>query len=234
MKRIRMVALALVAVSALAFAATASAAAPVFFGKAEVGKTVANVSFTGTLGAAFLEAKAGTKISCTAGTATGEVTGPTTTENNVTKFTGCTTSEVECHNAGANEIVTKTLAGSLGAVSATAPGIRLFDQVEGKGGKLAIFTCAGGAVKVEIRGSVIGSLTGASGKSVAEGKLATSNKLTFAESKGIQKYKKFLPGEGEPGEEQLEGNSGAGFELSGQSVIATLKTTPAGQLGVTK
>jgi hypothetical protein len=234
MKRIRMVALALVAVSALAFAATASATAPVFFGKAEVGKTVGNVAFTGTLGAAFLESVGGTKISCTAGTATGEVTGATKTENNLTKFTGCTTSEVECHNAAANEIVTKTLAGTLGNVTATVPAIRLFDQGEGKGGKLAEFTCAGGAVKVVVKGSVIGSLSGASGKTVAEGKLATSNKLTFAETKGIQKYSKFLPGEGEEGTEQLESNAGAGFEKSGQSVIATLKTTPAGQLGVTK
>jgi len=228
-----MVALALVAVSAMAFATTASAA-PEFFGKAAVGSTVGNVTFSGALGAAFLESVTGTKISCTAGTATGEVNGPTSTVNNVTKFTGCTTSEVECHNAAANEIVTKTLAGSLGGVSATLPGIRLFDQGEGKGGKLAEFTCAGGAVKVAVKGSVIGSLSGASGKTVAEGKLATSNKLTFAETKGIQKYSKFLPGEGEEGTEQLESNAGAGFEKSGQSVIATLKTTPAGQLGVTK
>jgi len=231
MKRIRMVALALVAVSAMAFATTASAA-PEFFGKAAVGSTVGNVTFSGALGAAFLESVTGTKISCTAGTATGEVNGPTSTVNNVTKFTGCTTSEVECHNAAANEIVTKVLAGSLGGVTTTTPGIRLFDEKEGKGGKLAEFSCAGGAVKVVVKGSVIGSLSGASGKTIAEGKLATSNKLTFAETKGIQKYTKFVEGEG--GEEQLESNTGAGFEKSGQSVIATLTTKPAGQLGVTK
>ncbi|HEX5224114.1 MAG TPA: hypothetical protein VFW29_03185 [Solirubrobacteraceae bacterium] len=220
-----------IAVAALASSASAS---PVFFGKAAVGSTVAPVKFTGTLGAAFLEAKAGTKITCTAGTSTGEVTGPTTGKNGVTKFTGCETSGVECHNAAANEIDTKVLAGTLGNVSATLPGIRLFDEKEGRGGILAEFTCAGGAVKVQVRGSVIGSLSGASGKTVEEGKLATSSKLTFAEKEGIQKYVKFVPGEGEAGEEQLEGNTGAGFEKSGQSVIATLKTTPAGQLGVTK
>jgi len=232
MKRITM-SLALVAVSAMAFAASASAS-PVFFGKAAVGGTVGSVKFTGTLGAAFLEAKAGTKITCTAGTAVGEVTGPITSKNNITKFTGCETSGVECHNGAANEIDTKTLEGTLGAVSATLPGIRLYDQTEKKGGILAEFTCAGGAVKVQVRGSVIGSLSGASGKTVEEGKLATSSKLTFAEKEGIQKYVKFVPGEGEAGEEQLEGNTGAGFEKSGQSVIATLKTTLAGQLGVTK
>jgi hypothetical protein len=232
MKRIRMVAVALVAVSAMAFATTASAN-PTFFGKAAIGSTVGTVNFTGTLGAAFLEGVSGTKITCLAGTATGEVTGATTSANNVTKFTGCETNGVECHNAAANEIVTKTLKGVLGGVSATVPGIRLSDQVEGNGGKLAEFACAGGAVKVIVKGSVIGSLTGASGKTVEEGKLATSNKLVFAESKGIQKYRKFTEGEG--GEEQLEASTGGGpFEKSGQSVTATLKTTPAGQLGVTK
>jgi hypothetical protein len=227
-----MVALALVAVSAMAFASTASAN-PEFFGKAAVGSTVGTVAFTGTLGAAFLEGVSGTKITCTAGTATGEITGATTSANNVTKFTGCETNGVECHNAGAKEIVTKNLQGVLGGVSATVPGIRLSDSVEGKGGKLAEFACAGGAVGVVVKGSVIGSLTGASGKNIAEGKLATSNKLTFAESKGVQKYSKFTEGEG--GTEQLEASTGGGpFEKSGQSVIATLKTTPAGQLGVTK
>ena len=52
-----------------------------------------------------------------------------------------------------------------------------------------------------MKGSIIGSLSGASGKTVEEGKLATSIKLAFAESKGKQKYNKFV--EGEPGEEQL-------------------------------
>jgi len=232
MKRIRMVALTLVAVSAMAFASTASAN-PEFFGKAAVGAKVGTVAFTGTLGAAFLEGVAGTKITCTAGTATGEITGATTSANNITDFTGCETNGVECHNAGAKEIITKNLKGVLGGVSATVPGIRLSDSVEGNGGKLAEFSCAGGAVAVIVKGSVIGSLTGASGKTIAEGKLATSNKLTFAESKGIQKYTKFTEGEG--GTEQLEASTGGGpFEKSGQSVIATLKTTPAGQLGVTK
>jgi hypothetical protein len=231
MKRIRMVALALVAVSALAFSATASAN-PEFFGKAAVGAKVANVNFTGTLGAAFLEGVGGTKITCKAGTAIGEVTGATTTAKNKTNFTGCEVGGVPCQNAGAGEINTKSLAGVLGGVTATSPGIRLFDEGEGRGGKLAEFECGGGAIHVVVKGSVIGSLSGASGKTIAEGKLATSNKLTFAETKGIQKYNHFVVGES--GEEQLESNAGAGFEKSGQSVIATLKTTPAGQLGVTK
>jgi hypothetical protein len=226
-----MVALALVAVSALAFAATASAN-PEYFGKAAVGSVVAPVHFKGALGAAFLEGEGGTKITCKAGTATGEVVSATETKKNVTEFTGCEVGGVPCENAGAGVINTKVLAGVLGGVTATTPGTRLFDEKEGRGGKLAEFTCAGGSIKVEVRGSVIGSLSGASGKTIAEGKLATSNKLTFAETKGVQKYNHFVEGEG--GSEQLESNAGAGFEKSGQSVIATLTTSPAGQLGVTK
>jgi hypothetical protein len=236
MKRIRMVALALVAVFAMAaMASSAGAAQPEFYGKAVVGGTVPHISFTGTLGAAFLEGKSGTKITCTAGTAVGEVTTSTVTENNNTTFTGCESSGFPCENAGAGTITTVTLKGVLGnVVAAKTPGIRLFPQTGGRGGELAAFSCASGAIAVKVKGSVIGSLSGASGKTPAEGKLAASNKLTFAEAKGIQKYVKFVAGEGEAGEEQLESSvGGAAFEKSGQSVIATLKTTPAGQLGVT-
>jgi hypothetical protein len=232
-RRVGIVGVVLAMTIALAGLGSSASANPVFFGKAAVGSKVATVAFSGTLGAAFLEGVSGTKITCTAGTSTGEVTGPIEGKNGVTKFTGCETNGVECHNAGAKEIDTKVLAGVLGGVSATVPGLRLFSESEGRGGKLAEFACAGGAVGVIVKGSVIGSLTGASGKTVEEGKLATSAKLTFAESKGIQKYSKFTEGEG--GTEQLEASTGGGpFEKSGQSVIATLKTTPAGQLGVTK
>ena len=128
---------ALLALALGALSATASAAAPVFFGKAAVGSKVEPVSFSGTLGAAFLEGKSGTKITCKAGTTDGEVTGPTTGKNGVTKFTGCETAGLPCENAKAGEIDTKVLAGTLGNVTATTPGIRLFDEKEGKGGKLA-------------------------------------------------------------------------------------------------
>jgi hypothetical protein len=163
------------------------------------------------------------------------VTGATTTENDITKFTGCETSGVPCENAAAGEIDTNTLKGTLGNVVANkTPGIRLFSQSGGRGAELAKFTCAGGTVAVSVKGSVIGSLTGASGKTPAEGKFASSNKLTFQESKGKQKYNKFIAGEGEAGEEQLESSvGGVPFEMSGQSVTATLKSVPVSNLGIT-
>jgi hypothetical protein len=234
MKRIRIVGLCLVAVFAISIAASSASAAPVFYTKAAIGEAGKAVPFTGTLGAAFLEGANGSKITCTGGTATGEVTGPTTTKKNVTTFTGCETQGFKCES-GVPEgvIVTKSLQGSLGGLTATLPGMRLFDEGTGKGGKLAEFSCAGGAIAVIVRGSVIGSLSGAAGTEPANGKFAASNKLSLAEAKGKQKYVKFI--EGEPGTEQLESSvAGGAYENSGQSVIATLKSVPSGNLGITK
>jgi hypothetical protein len=235
MKRIRIVGLCLVAVFAISIAASSASAAPVFYTKAAIGEAVNKVDFTGTLGAAFLEGANGSKITCTGGTATGEVTGPTTAKKNITTFTGCETQGFKCES-GVTEgvIVTKVLKGTLGGLTATLPGLRLYDETEGKGGKLAEFSCAGGAIAVIVRGSVIGSLSGANGTAPSNGKFAASNKLSLAEAKGKQKYAKFIEGEG--GEEQLEASvAGGAFEKSGQSVIATLKTSPAaGNLGFTK
>jgi hypothetical protein len=238
MKRIRIVGLCLIAAFAISIVASsvASAAQPVFYTKAVIGGTAPSVvPITGTLGAAFLEGKSGTKITCTGGTATGEVTGPTTTKNNVTKFTGCETGGFKCESgATEGEIVTKVLEGTLGNVTATMAAVRLFPEATGRGTELAAFSCAGGAVPVKVKGSVIGSLSGSSGKTVAEGKFGASQKLSFTESLGIQKYSKFLVGEGEAGTEQLESSvSGGAYEKSGQSVVVTLKSVPAYNLGNT-
>jgi hypothetical protein len=236
MKRMRMMGLLIVAVFALSVVASSATASPVFYTKvAEGGTASAPIPFTGTLGAAFLEPASKTKITCTAGTATGEVTSSTITKNNLTKFTGCEIAGagLKCNSAGkgTGEIDTKILEGKLGAITAALPGIRLFDEAGGPGAILAEFVCGGGAVTVVVKGSVIGSLSGASGTEPANGKFAASDKLTFAETNGVQKYTHF---EGE-GAEQLESNSNGGaFEKSGQSVIATLKSVPASNLGYTK
>jgi len=234
MKRMRMMGLLLVAVLALSVAATSATATPVYYGKATVGTTVTlPIKGTGTLGAAFLEGEISkTKIECSAGTASFEVTGATTTKKNITKFTGCKTGSFPCENAAAGEIVTKSLQGELGEVKTGTPGVRLFDEGTGKGGELAAFSCASGSIAVKVKGSVIGQLSGASGNTVSEAKFATSQKLTFAESAGKQKWNKFL---GETGSEQLESKAGeGGFEKSGQSVIATLKAEGVSNLGTTK
>jgi hypothetical protein len=231
--------LALVAVCAMAVAtaSVASAAQPVFYTKADVGTVAQPVPFVGTLGAAFLEPANLSKITCTGGTAAGTVTSATTTKGNTTTFTGCAASELKCNSAGEGEgvIKTKTLEGTIGNITSILPGVRLYNESTKKGGILAEFTCGGGAVSVVVKGSVIGTLSGASGTEAANGKFPSSSKLTFAESKGVQKYTKFAAGEGEAGEEQLESSTNGGaYEKSGQSVIATLKSVPAGNLGGTK
>jgi len=246
MSRIKLIGACLAAFFALSVA-SASATQPVFYGVAEIGKTVGTVKFEGTLGAAFLEGKTSKgQITCTGGTSIGEVTSPTKGANGVTKFVGCETSGLKCNSAGkgTGEIETAKLDGVLGSVSATAPGIRLFAPGEGgkspKTGALATFECGGGVVKVIVTGSLIGSLSGAQGKTFEEGKFAASSKLTFKETAGKQQYEKFLAGEcggnaNDCGPEQLTSNINGTEELGGQSVIATLKTIPfASKLGFTK
>jgi len=239
MKRIRLAGVALVAALALsAVVSAAASAAPVFLTKTVVAEG-AKIPISATLGAAFLEGSVSkSKISCTAGTGVGEVTGPIKTEGNVVTFTGCETSGTPCNSSGqaSGTIITFTLAGKLGGLSATLPGVRLFSQAEGRGGKLAEFSCAGGAVKVVVTGSVIGSLSGAAGTSAETGKILTSGKFTFAEAGGIQKYTSFTEGPEKGEKEQLSASINSGTpELSGQSVIATLKTVPSTWgLGVTK
>jgi hypothetical protein len=241
MKRLRIAGLALVAVVALGTAAATASASPVFFGKAEIGKTVGSVHFTGSGGVAFLEGHTSKlKIECKANSANGEVNGPTSTAKSVIKFTGCEIAglALPCENTAAKEITTVSLSSELGAISSTVPGTRLKPE---SGTYLAEFQCAGGGVLVKVKGSVIGKITGASGNTVEEGKLATSITLSFEQTGGIQKYTKFL---GESSAQQLtsvvdEFNEKTGKfeeheELAGQLAKATLKTTPAGQVGVTK
>jgi hypothetical protein len=234
MKRMRMMGLLIVAVFALSVVASSATASPVFYTKVVEGGTAsAAIPFTGTLGAAFLEPASKTKITCTGGTATGEVTSSTVTKNNLTKFTGCEASGLKCNSTGKGEgqIDTKVLEGKLGALTAALPGIRLFDEGSGPGGTLAEFSCGGGAISVVVKGSVIGALSGASGTEPANGKFAASDKLTFAETNAVQKYTHF---EGESPEQLSSSTNGGAFEKSGQSVIATLKSVPASNLGYTK
>jgi hypothetical protein len=244
MKRIRITGLCLVALFAMSVVASTATAAPVFYTKAEVGATApSKVGFTATIGAAFLEAQeTKSKISCkdeagSGASANGEVTGPKTTGKNVTKFTGCESSSLKCTSAGQSEgvIVTNSLKGWLGdVVAGKTAGVRLYAE-SGRGNALASFECGGGVAKVVVTGSVIGSLAGSAGKTVAEGKFATTQKLTFTEVGGLQKYKIFTTGTGEVGEvsEQLTSSTNGHPENGGQSVIATIKAEGVSNLGNT-
>ena len=123
----------------------------------------------GTFGASFLEGNVSkAKITCEKGTSTGEVIAPTKSTNNIATFEGCESSGLKCNSTGKATGIIETfkLDGVLGNVTATVPGVRVFREGEGgkspKSGVLAEFVC-GGVATVKVKGSVIGSLSGAAG-----------------------------------------------------------------------
>jgi hypothetical protein len=228
------VALALVAVTP-----SAATAEPEFLTKAVVGEAVTSVPFSGTVGASFWEAASGGKVKllCTAGTASGEVVGARSLSNVVLLLTGCESGSLKAQSEGqpSGTIETKALAGKLGGITPTLPGIKLFSEAEGKGGTV-LEANAGGIVTFKVRGEATGSLSGAAGEGPATGKLLASINLTFAQSKGVQKYKGFTEGPeaGLLGSFEWE-NSKNPFEPIGWSLKESLKTIPSTWgLGITK
>jgi hypothetical protein len=225
----------------LAMSATLSATAsaePVFLTKAAIGEAVSSVPFTGTVAGSAWESTHGTKITCLAGTLTGEVTGPKSLSGIVLHLTGCTTSGCKVESAGQPEgsVYSNVLAGKLGGITATLPGVKLYSEAEGKGGKMVEASTCAGAVPIIWKGEVTGSLSGAAGESPATGKLLPSLKLTLAESKGVQKYQGFTEGleSGLMGQLQVSVSGGA-YEPNGWTLAPTLTTVPASWgLGVTK
>jgi hypothetical protein len=240
MKRMRIMGLCLGALCAVGIFAASASAEPVFFGKAEIGGAVKAVPFSATSGVSFLEGHTSKlKVECKASTGTGEVSGPSSVAKSVTKFTGCEVAglALPCENTAAKEITTESLSGELGAITSTVPGVRLKGE---SGIYLAQFVCAGGGVQIKAKGSVIGKMSGASGNTVEEGKLATTLTLSLEQTGGIQKYTHFLTGPSEQITSAVnEFNEKTGKfeeheELSAQSQKVSLKTTPAGQIGLTK
>jgi hypothetical protein len=230
-----------VALVLVVFAAPVQAE-PVFFGKAAVGGAVGPASFTGSGGIIHLIAnRTRFMIECKAETMTGEVSGAQTVSHVVMKMTGCEPSAgpLPCQNSGAKEITTEELTGELGAITTSVPGLRLRPET---GTDDIAFECAGGGVRMKVTGSIIAKLSGASGNSVEEGKLATTATLALeATTAGIQKYTHFLAGGSEQWELHVaEFASEKGEfvereeELVGVAAKLSLKSTPAGQFGITK
>jgi hypothetical protein len=219
---------AAVAIAALA-SATASAE-PEFLTKAVV-KEGERIPFSGTIGVEYWEAKSGTKIICESGAITGEVTGPKSVGNVVITGTSCP----GLGAGGCQEIRSKVLAGALGGITSTQPGLKLFSEAEGKGGVLFEFFC-GGPLKVIIQGEVTGAINGAAGENPETGKLLSTLTFVYAEKAGVQKYQGFSEGleAGLVGQLVMSIGGGA-FEPAGWSVTAKSKTVPTTWgLGVTK
>jgi hypothetical protein len=232
---------AIVACAALVAAvsvATTASAEPVFLTKSVVGEATSSVPYTGTLGASFWEGKTSkAKITCVAGTVSGEVTGAQSVANTLLVMTGCEASGCKVHSKGLpeGEVQSFALAGKLNGLKSTLPGLKLFSESEGKGGKFIEAEVCGGAVHFTLTGEVTGSLSGASGESAATGKLVASLKLTFAESAGAQKYLGFSEGPEAGLMGQLTDTVNGSPELAGLSMIMTDKTVPSTfGIGVTK
>ncbi len=101
----------------------------------------------------------------------------------------------------------------------------------------AAWECAGGGVLIEANGNLFGSITGATATTIAAGKLATSMKLEFKDHTNNQEYEKFVGG---AGSEHITSTireypsytpvTEEGIQVS----TSTIKTNPAGQVGITK
>jgi hypothetical protein len=220
-----------------AMASPAASAEPEFVTKAVVGEAVNTVPFTGTLGPTFFEgAKSKAKVSCNLGSLSGEVTGPKSLANIVMTLTGCKTGELTVNTVGKPDgvVETKVLAGTLGGITATVPGIKLYSQSEGKGGTVIEATC-GGIANFVWQGEVTGSLAGAAGEGAPTGKLLTALKLSFAQTNGKQKYQGFSEGSEAGVMGQLVDVLNGSPEPSGWYAPISMKTVPSTWgIGVTK
>jgi len=227
------------ALSAIAAPVASAETPPEFYTKAPVGGAApSEVKESDTLGISFLEGqKSKAKIECATGTGSAVVSGAKSTKEALTLFKTCEIKSLSlpCENkgAGTKEIETKNLVGELGLVATTKDGIRLKPE---SGLYLAEFECGGGAIKIKVKGSLIGEITGneKAGKTIAEAKFGSSGGIAFSESAGIQKYTKFL---GETTGHQLENvvteGSAEHEELGGQSGKVTVKSVPASDIGET-
>lgn len=206
-----------------ASATTASAINPEFTTKAVV---TTPIPFEATLAASFFEAKPSkTKVTCTGGIGIGEVTAPKVAQNILLLMTGCETSGLKCKTVGLGEGEIHPVAseGQLDDITHNVlPGLRLYPTTPPV---WAEFECGGGVAKVVIKGSVIGSLTPASGLTIAENVIPTALKWSF------KAYTKYWNSGAFPFEQTI--NNGAPEALS-WSMNIRIKSIPGSNLGVTK
>jgi hypothetical protein len=175
MKHLKTIGLVLAAVFALtAFsAAAASAALPEiqFEGK----EVPAGTPIKSKSGKSTLETKSGEKVSCTADTNAGEVTGAKTSKTTVT-FTGCTAFGIlKCNTTGAKsgEIILKSNV-KLVYINKSAKEVGLAFELE----KEVTIECTS-SQKLHVRGGNIGKLTPVNSPT-------SKPTLTFAQTKGVQ------------------------------------------------
>lgn len=148
-------------------------------------------AFTSTSKAMTLQTVGKFRVSCTADTSNGEVTGPATALVTIT-FTGCATGEGasfgQCQNGVPGEVSTRRLSGTLGYLNRTHTAVGL-DLSNPTGAPMARFSC-GEDTLVETSGSLIGRVTPIN-KTIAPGEHVT---LKFAQKEGHQAVKRLLGG----------------------------------------
>ncbi len=154
------------------------------------------------------------KIYCTGQSGTGEYSGAKTVAGVILTLTGCYkgTSTNHCQNTKAEgEILTNALGGQLGVVKkeAEASKDKLGLQLKAASGEaIAAFKCA--STPVKLRGSVI--------VEVKANSMLSTVTVTFAQSKGVQKWTDFVGGTAN--EDILEAQVGeaGNFEQAGLSL----------------
>jgi hypothetical protein len=154
-----------------------------------------------------------TKITCTAESGEGEITGSKTVGNVTAKFNGCQTSKLACQNGAAEEINTSKLTGEVGIekLGETHEKDKLAESLapESPATTDAEFECAG--LKIVVTGTVL--------HPILDNKMLLTSTEKFAAKAGEQKPDHFAGGKAD--ELILESSTAGGKpEEAGQSIIA--------------
>ncbi len=183
MNRTRIIIMALAAVFCLSAVTATGAFATVKKGELvskATGKALTKKKFTATGGTQTLETTGGAKVTCTAGTATGEVTS-TSTATQTVKFTGCANaSGFKCKSGTlkAGEIEVGSVAATLGwKTGSSKESLVILSKVSGT------FSFECNEVKNEAKGEFIAPV-GAENEGAANAKAKFS--ITAKQSKGVQ------------------------------------------------
>jgi hypothetical protein len=163
-----------------------------------------------------------TKITCTAESGAGEITGEKSVGNVTAKFNGCSTSKLACQNGAAEEINTSKLQGAIGVekLGETHEKDKLAESLapESPATTDAEFECAG--LPIVVRGTVLHPITA--------NKMLQVSTEKFAAKAGEQKPDHFAGGKAD--ELILESSTAGGkFEEAGQSIIASVEFEEKGE-----
>jgi hypothetical protein len=162
MKKLMLLALAVVSAAMFALPAVAAAGSP----ETDCPGGAATCSFTSSGGASSLTTANGTTVNCTSNTGSGSYTSKTGGTIGLT-FNGCKESVfgTSCGTSGVIKTNTAPFDNVYTADNKTSPGVLVTQPA---GGTFANFSCGGGLLTVNVTGNVVGSLESPSCGSEAE------------------------------------------------------------------